>query len=175
MRNTVFFNGFFMDDDIDGRKNFMSFNDICNSVLYDKEGVFCKTSGDGFHSKDKKEVRILEVHVNLCADEDDLEGFEKFGEVRFYFDTNTWNTKKNGLIYTDTGFLADADKIMSKNFEDIIGVFYIPEEIPSPNFEDMPLTPVKVMDWTLNYSEHGMQGNDYVSFDFKVKLVDKPE
>lgn len=59
-------------------------------------------------------------------------------EVRVYFDTSTWNTKMSGLIYGDSRFLNDVKK------------------------KARELNP-KIKD--LDYSEHGMQGNDYVSFD----------
>lgn len=61
-----------------------------------------------------------------------------FGELRVVFDTKDWDVYEDGLIYTDELFL---QSIKSRLGE--IGF----------NVSD------------LEYSEQGMQGNDYVSFD----------
>jgi len=62
---------------------------------------------------------------------------DKFGELRVYFDKRYWNVKKDGLIYTDTLFLKELKKVLES-----IG-----------------------LSTKVNYSEQGMQGDDYVSLD----------
>jgi hypothetical protein len=57
------------------------------------------TCGMGLWSEVIKEVTCVGYdvpYVNKDAD---------FGELRVYFDTNTWDIGKDGLIYTDPAFL----------------------------------------------------------------------
>ena len=68
-----------------------------------------------------------------------------FGELRIYFDTKSWNVKKLGLIYTDPQFL---------------------EELREH------LTNSKLAGKDVDYSEQGMQGDDYVSLDVGKKFID---
>lgn len=69
---------------------------------------------------------------------------ENFGELRVYFDTKSWNVKKHGLIYTDRLF----EKELREQL-DLVGF------------------PGKDVD----YSEQGMQGDDYVSLDVGKKFM----
>ena len=61
-----------------------------------------------------------------------------FGELRVYFDTADWNVEHDGLIYTDTDFLID------------LQLFLTQHGLAGPD---------------VDYSEQGMQGDDYVSLD----------
>jgi hypothetical protein len=67
-----------------------------------------------------------------------------FGELRIYFDTTSWDIDQDGLIYTDSGFLDGVKKLLSDRGVDTEN---------------------------LDYSEQGMQGNDYVSFDVGDKFL----
>jgi hypothetical protein len=67
-----------------------------------------------------------------------------FGELRVYFDTGTWDVTQHGLIYTDRGFIVGL-----RNFLDEQG-------LPGAN---------------VNYSEQGMQGDNYVSLDVDGKFL----
>lgn len=61
-----------------------------------------------------------------------------YGELRVYFDTATWNVRYDGLIYTDSQFLRElAIKLAVAGFES----------------------------GDMDYSEQGMQGDNYVSLD----------
>jgi hypothetical protein len=60
-----------------------------------------------------------------------------FGELRVYFDTASWNIDKDGLIYTDSRFLEELCSELA--YEGLMG--------------------------KVDYSEQGMQGEDYVSLD----------
>ena len=62
---------------------------------------------------------------------------QDFGELRVYFNTKTWNVDANGLIYTDSLFL------------DELRNFLITQELSDD----------------VDYSEQGMQGDNYVSLD----------
>ena len=68
-----------------------------------------------------------------------------YGELRVYFDTRGWIVSEHGLIYTDTGFhKALIKKLAALGLSD---EFY--------------------------YSEQGMQGDDYVSFDAEKDFIEK--
>jgi hypothetical protein len=66
-----------------------------------------------------------------------------FGELRVHFD-NTWITKTDGLIYTDPQFIRELRK---------------------------ELTAVGLPGADADYSEQGMQGDDYVSLDVGKKFI----
>jgi len=63
---------------------------------------------------------------------------EDFGELLVMFDKKTWDVNKDGLIYTD------------RQFEEELKAF---------------LTTIGLAGEDITYSEQGMQGDDYVSFD----------
>lgn len=85
-----------------------------------------ETSGTGLWSNVIKEVKTTGYTIPYNNDFD-------FGELRVYFDTNTWNVDDDGLIYTDPAFL------------DFVREAFGTDDI--------------------DYSEMGMQGNKFVSFD----------
>ena len=67
-----------------------------------------------------------------------------FGELRVFFDPKAWDVYERGLIYTDTLFLLELR-------------------------EHLKLFGVDVSN--LDYSEQGMQGDDYVSLDVDNKFI----
>ena len=94
--------------------------------------VMFNTSGDGYWSKVAKPVQITDMRLGYVNDEGD------FGELRVYFDTKTWDVRKDSLIYTDRGFMTDL-----RNFLALQGLNNL----------------------DVDYSEQGMQGDNYVSCD----------
>ncbi len=68
-----------------------------------------------------------------------------FGELRVYFDTKSWDVNEDGLIYTDRGFMTDL-----RNFLALQGLNNLDVE----------------------YSEQGMQGDNYVSLDIGKDFLD---
>jgi hypothetical protein len=67
-----------------------------------------------------------------------------FGELRVYFDTTTWDVDQDGLIYTDKKFMREL-----RDFLNTMGL----------DGSDV------------DYSEQGMQGDDYVSCDVRGKFL----
>ncbi len=67
-----------------------------------------------------------------------------YGELRVYFDLRYWNINVHGLIYTDPQFLRELKAILSDRGY-----------------------PVRSID----YSEQGMQGYNYVSLDVEKSFV----
>jgi len=69
---------------------------------------------------------------------------KKFGELCVYFDTATWNVQQDGLIYTDS------------KFESMLQGFLCEHGLDGNDVE---------------YSEQGMQGDNYVSLDCGAKFI----
>ena len=97
-----------------------------------------RTAGDGYWSNHAKDVRTIKMNLAYMNEEED------FAELRVYFDTETWNVETDGLIYTDSKFLASLQKAL--NEEDFAGS-------------------------NVSYSEQGMQGDNYVSLDVGKKFI----
>ena len=67
-----------------------------------------------------------------------------FGELRVYFNTSTWDVNTDGLIYTDSLFEAQLCELLTEMGIDASEV---------------------------RYSEQGMQGDNYVSFDVEELFI----
>lgn len=93
------------------------------------------TAGDGLWSSSVSKVQILRVELAYVNDEGD------FGELRAYFNSQDWSTEFDGLIYTD--------KIWINEFRALM--------------RSLGFTRNAVND--IDYSEQGMQGEDFVSMD----------
>lgn len=105
----------------------------------------CMTSGSGLWTKVKKAVGVHRIEVSYY-DEATLEQSE-YGELRAYFNLADWDVKKNGLIYTDPLWMVEFKKLLQAN-----------------GF-------TKVATDDVDYSEQGMQGQEYVSMDIGVKFL----
>jgi hypothetical protein len=90
------------------------------------------TNGTGYWSNKRKAVEITGLQLSYTNDELD------FGELRVFFNTNTWDTYKDGLIYTDKQFMRELKELLTVQGFDASDVCY---------------------------SEQGMQGDTYVSCD----------
>jgi hypothetical protein len=88
------------------------------------------TAGDGYWSEVSKAVRVTGIDLGYVADDKD------FGELCVYFNTDDWDVREDGLIYTDSNFLAE------------LNAFLAAQGLAEAD-----------------YSEQGMQGDDYVSLD----------
>ena len=95
------------------------------------------TAGDGLWSGVARSVKVTHIEVPYVNDE------RTFGELRVYFDTDTWNIHRDGLIYTDGQFLDELRGALAD--EGLMG--------------------------TVDYSEQGMQGEDYVSLDVGENFI----
>ena len=93
------------------------------------------TCGDGYWSNKAKPVQVTGIAVPYINEDED------FGELHVYFDdgfSGSWDVSVDGLIYTDSQFL---------------------EELRSK------LTEAGLDGSDVDYSEQGMQGDNYVSLD----------
>ena len=95
------------------------------------------TDGKGLWSSSKRAVRVTNIEWGyVCASAES-------GELRVYFDEDTWNTDLHGLVYTD--------KLFKRELVNLLSDLGIRGDI--------------------SYSEQGMQGFDYVSFDVVELLI----
>ena len=102
------------------------------------KAVVFNTSGTGYWSRAQKAVEVIDMRVAYINEDFD------FGELRVYFNKNTWNVDEDGLIYTDGQFYTDLQKFIK---EQGLAV-------------------------DLCYSEQGMQGDNYVSLDVGKEFLD---
>lgn len=100
--------------------------------------VYFNTDGSGLWSQRRARVLVTDIVI------EDLD----YPELRVYFDTKTWDTSRDGLIYTDTQWLIEA-----KNY------FRVVERFSARAVDE------------ITYSEQGMQGTDYVSLDVGGEFV----
>jgi hypothetical protein len=90
------------------------------------------TNGRGYWSNKAKTVEITGLQLSYTNDELD------FGELRVRFDTASWDTATDGLIYTDKQFMRELKEFLT-------GLGFDASDV--------------------SYSEQGMQGDTYVSCD----------
>lgn len=69
---------------------------------------------------------------------------EDYGELRVFFKQDSWIIDEDGLIYTDKNFKKELRQVLQAHGFDSSDV---------------------------SYSEQGMQGDDYVSFDIGPKFI----
>ena len=96
-----------------------------------------RTAGDGYWSRVAKTVRVTRLEMPYVNKEG------TFGELRVYFDTNTWSVSMHGLIYTDSRFI--------DQLRDLLHIAGLCSQV--------------------DYSEQGMQSTDYVSLDVGEEFV----
>ena len=95
------------------------------------------TNGHGYWSNVAKTVTVTGLDLAYENDESD------FGELRVYFDTDTWNVDTDGLIYTDKQFISDLKTLLAR----------------------------LELGTDVSYSEQGMQGDNYVSLDVGSEFI----
>ncbi len=100
--------------------------------------VFNTDGKRGLWSNVAKAVTITDIQLGKGTVWEGESDDHAFGELRVYFDESTWNTREDGLIYTDRGFLNDLQAFLNQH------------GLPGKD---------------VCYSEQGMQGDDYVSLD----------
>ena len=103
------------------------------------------TAGNGYWSDKIADVRFIRMDVIKYQPTDPED--PNWGELRLYFDPESWNIETDGLIYGDYGFV--------EKFKEYIAS-------------------IGVMN-RLSYSEQGMQGDDFVSFDVHPDFIESFE
>lgn len=98
-----------------------------------------RTSGTGLWSKVSRGVGCYRMDVDVSTD---YTTGDFWGEAMVFFHPSSWNIHDDGLIYTDEQFLIDLKTYL---------------------WEVVGMDPEAACD--IDYSEQGMQGDNYVSFD----------
>ena len=104
------------------------------------------TNGKGYWSQFEQTVNVTRVRLFAQADDQG-----DFGELRVYFDTRTWDVNSIGLIYTDPRWLFELRGLMR-----------------SLGFTGRACEDIE-------YSEQGMQGDDFVSLDVGENFMREAE
>jgi hypothetical protein len=99
------------------------------------------TNGRGYWSRKATAVDVVKLDLQYINNERD------FGELCVYFNTATWDVNTDGLIYTDKQFMQEL-----RAYLQTIG------------FSEAEANDV-------NYSEQGMQTEEYVSCDVGAKFI----
>jgi hypothetical protein len=99
------------------------------------------TNGRGYWSRKATAVDITKLDLQYCTAERD------FGELCVYFNTASWDTAKDGLIYTDKLFIAELRSYL-------VTLGFTLEEAND-----------------VSYSEQGMQTDTYVSCDVGAVFI----
>jgi hypothetical protein len=105
-----------------------------------KINITANTNGVGLWSKHKTSVDVKELELHYLSRNPEKKEVYR-GELRAVFSIKTWDTYKHGLIYTDRGWIKDfRQKLIQNGFS-------------------------KKAAKAVDYSEQGMQGDNYVSLD----------
>lgn len=112
----------------------------CNEVY--------RTSGDGLWSNVAKDVRVTGMGMYISTEKNN---YNFFSDSDFYvtYDESTWNINADGLIYTDTAFIANVrDKV-----RDVLAQLGCDDDVAN------------ALVASITYSEQGMQDDGRVSCD----------
>lgn len=111
----------------------------------DNKGIkvnFVTRTEGGYWSEAKRTVHITKISlVNVWRD------IKYHAELRAYFNQRNWDVEKHGLIYTDESWI--------KQFRD---------ELKNMGFSKAAVKGV-------DFSEQGMQGDNYVSLDVREQFI----
>jgi hypothetical protein len=99
------------------------------------------TNGRGYWSSKATAVTVEALDLLYCTNDKD------FGELCVHFNTDTWDTAVDGLIYTDKLFMSEL-----RTYLQTVG--FTAEEAND-----------------VDYSEQGMQGDTYVSCDVGATFI----
>jgi len=99
------------------------------------------TNGNGYWSRTAKAVDVEALDLQYITNDKD------FGELCIHFNTNDWDTKTDGLIYTDKKFMSEL-----RTYLQTVG-----------------FTEAEAND--VSYSEQGMQSDNYVSCDVGAVFI----
>ena len=99
------------------------------------------TNGNGYWSNKRKAVDVTKLDLQYCTPEKD------FGELCVYFTKASWDTTVDGLVYTDKLFMQELRAYL----------------------QTLGFTEAEAND--VNYSEQGMQTDNYVSCDVGAVFI----
>jgi len=111
-----------------------------HSVSLPNFKTILNTYGNGLWSREEHKITHSKAVINFYSDNSDLSKLE-YAELRVFFPKKNWDIEKHGLIYTDRAWLRELKAYLR-------GVGFSKKAANS-----------------VDYSEQGMQGDNYVSLD----------
>lgn len=106
------------------------------------------TAGDGLWSEAVKDVRVTAMGIFVSTEGNDDDGYSD-GDFYVLYDEATWSNDDDGLIYTDSAFIANVQDKMR-------------DELLKMGVDDDVANELVA---NLDYSEQGMQDDGRVSCD----------
>lgn len=106
------------------------------------------TSGTGYWSTARKNVRTTRIDVPYIDDERD------FGELRVYFDTATWDVETDGLIYTDARFMTELSAVLAQAGFNVTDLSYSEQGMQGDNFVSCDVGKAFLDSWLQVCGEH---------------------
>jgi hypothetical protein len=103
--------------------------------------INARTNGSGLWSKAEELITVYRLVLSFNTDDEDSDEYH-WGELMAFFETDNWNVRDKGLIYTDKQWMEEFTNGLFKDY----------------NFNIGAIT-------NIGYSEQGMQGMNYVSMD----------
>lgn len=122
-------------------------NEYPNTIMLNTANggpIVATTNGRGLWSETKRTTHTRRLKLWLDSIND---GNGLLVSVQAYFPRKEWNTKRDGLIYTDEGWLSQFRR----------------------DFNNRRFVKGLIAQRNLDYTEQGMQGEDYVSLEFDIK------
>jgi len=110
------------------------------SVSFSNFKTTLNTHGNGWWSREERKITHSKAVISYYGDDSDLSKI-KYAELKVFFPKKDWDVEKHGLIYTDKAWLRELRAYLK-------GV----------GFSNKAVNDV-------DYSEQGMQGDNYVSLD----------
>ena len=132
-------------------QNFFSAEEDGFTFNISTDEVF-KTSGNGYWSEAVKDVRVTDIGMFVTTVNDADEGEEaEYCDADMYvlYDEATWNNSEDGLIYTDSAFIAQVQAALFNALREL-------------NIDEAT---AKEVAYSVSYSEQGMQDDGRVSLD----------
>ncbi len=108
-----------------------------------KVSLSCQTGGDGFWSRAKRQVRLHKFTLVEYKRPD-----SHHGELRVHYIPDDWDQDQHGVIYTDRTFMREFRTWLESNM-------------------GFPHSTAQ----SVEYSERGMQGRDYISMDVSSEFI----
>ena len=103
-----------------------------------KVDAYLHTNGSGLWSDVNRKIHVTALKLAYTKNMN-----ETFGELRVYFNVDTWNVDEDGLIYTDVLWLEQLRDLLVE----------------------------LELSGSVEYSEQGMQGRNYVSLDVEADFI----
>lgn len=98
------------------------------------------TSGGGHWTREQKPVKITGLEL--------VRETASVGELRVYFDTETWNIAEDDLIYTDPGFMLELKDYLKRAGYDPFNIGYSTSGWQTHNYVSLDVGKSFIKSWS---------------------------